>query len=181
MSTWRSSNPPIIALTARIKAIAAITASRSAASARSTRCGVMRLPTPPSRRSSIISPFTPIASTRSKNRQRPKPPLPLIFPGSRWQPATLEIVKDGGVDGRGRCFGVVALLGALPLDGGGLGGGDGSCRASRDRILRFWNDEVPANRERVHGTITKKLSRITPARTLPHHGGGLFVRFGAAV
>ena len=42
------------------------------ASARSTRCGVMRLPTPPSRRSRIISAFTPIASTRSKNAQRPE-------------------------------------------------------------------------------------------------------------
>jgi uncharacterized protein (DUF427 family) len=49
-----------------------ISASRSAASVRSMRCGVMRLPTPPSRRSRIISPFTPIASTRSKNGQRPK-------------------------------------------------------------------------------------------------------------
>jgi uncharacterized protein (DUF427 family) len=31
------------------------------------------LPTPPSRRSKIISPFTLIASTRSKNGQRSKP------------------------------------------------------------------------------------------------------------
>jgi uncharacterized protein (DUF427 family) len=49
------------------KAIAAISASRSAASVRSTRCGVTRLPTPPSRGSRIISPFIPIASMRSKN------------------------------------------------------------------------------------------------------------------
>ena len=40
-------DPPIIALTARTKAIAAISASRSAASARSTPCGVIRLHTPP--------------------------------------------------------------------------------------------------------------------------------------
>ena len=71
-SIWRSSTSrttPLIALT---KAIAAISASRSAASVRSTPCGVTRLPTPPSRRSRIISPFTSIASTRSRNGQRPK-------------------------------------------------------------------------------------------------------------
>jgi uncharacterized protein (DUF427 family) len=37
----------ITALTARTKAIAAISASLSAASARPTQCGVTRLPTPP--------------------------------------------------------------------------------------------------------------------------------------
>jgi len=46
------------------------------------------LPTPPSRRSKIISPFTLIASTRSKNGQRSKPFFPLSFPGYRCQPAT---------------------------------------------------------------------------------------------
>jgi very-short-patch-repair endonuclease len=40
------------------------------------------------------------------------------------------------------------------------------------RILRFWNDEVLANLDGVHETIAGELSRITPAQTLPHHGGG---------
>jgi very-short-patch-repair endonuclease len=41
------------------------------------------------------------------------------------------------------------------------------------RILRFWNNEVLANRDGVHETIADELGRITPTQTLPHQGGGL--------
>jgi very-short-patch-repair endonuclease len=40
------------------------------------------------------------------------------------------------------------------------------------RILRFWNNEVLANLDGVHGTIADELGRITPTQTLPHQGGG---------
>ena len=40
------------------------------------------------------------------------------------------------------------------------------------RILRFWNNEVLANRDGVHETIANELGRITPTQTLPHQGGG---------
>ena len=40
------------------------------------------------------------------------------------------------------------------------------------RILRFWNNEVLANLDGVHGMIADELGRITPAQTLPHQGGG---------
>jgi very-short-patch-repair endonuclease len=42
------------------------------------------------------------------------------------------------------------------------------------RILRFWNDGVPANLDGVHQTIAEELGRITPTQTLPHQGGGLY-------
>jgi very-short-patch-repair endonuclease len=41
------------------------------------------------------------------------------------------------------------------------------------RILRFWNNEVLANLDGIHETITAELPRITPTPTLPHQGGGL--------
>jgi hypothetical protein len=41
------------------------------------------------------------------------------------------------------------------------------------RILRFWNNEVLANIDGVHETITEELGRLTPTQTLPHRGGGL--------
>jgi len=40
------------------------------------------------------------------------------------------------------------------------------------RILRFWNNEILANLDGVHETITDELGRITPTQTLPHQGGG---------
>jgi very-short-patch-repair endonuclease len=38
------------------------------------------------------------------------------------------------------------------------------------RILRFWNNEVLANLDRIHQAIVGKLRRITPTQTLPHRG-----------
>ena len=66
----------IVSIAGRIAVIGAIAFVRavSGASARSTRCGVMRTLTLPSRRSGIISPSTPSVLTRSKNDQRPDHP-----------------------------------------------------------------------------------------------------------
>jgi very-short-patch-repair endonuclease len=41
------------------------------------------------------------------------------------------------------------------------------------RILQIWNNEVLANLDGVHETISAELGGITPTQTLPHQGGGL--------
>jgi Protein of unknown function (DUF559) len=48
------------------------------------------------------------------------------------------------------------------------------------RILRFWNNDILANLDGVFETIAEELSRITPAQTLPHQGGGLLSSVGRA-
>jgi very-short-patch-repair endonuclease len=40
------------------------------------------------------------------------------------------------------------------------------------RIVRFWNNEVLANLEGVHQTITDELGRITPTQPSPIKGEG---------
>ena len=59
------------------------------------------------------------------------------------------------------------LLGALPLDGGGLGGGVFPA-------AQVENNEVPVNLDGVNQMIADELGRITPTRTLPLQGGGLY-------
>ena len=40
------------------------------------------------------------------------------------------------------------------------------------RVLRFRNNEVPANLDGIHTAIADELGRVTPTQTLPHRGGG---------
>ena len=70
------------------------TAFRLAGIVPSMRCGLMRPPLKRWRRSRITSPFTPIASTRSKNGQRPERSLRRAFRDVAAGRRLLELVAD---------------------------------------------------------------------------------------